>query len=195
MSLSPPATIARAIAGRARGGENCAEVHDDIVGRRGQPAPGPKVIGISAGGPPATVLCVGAPADPAAAPRRIVSDRGGLAVRERPALPPATPTRSASCDPALGQEASTGRPAQSRGGRLAQPASTGRMSRTSGPSALPDRRLEPQAPSMSAPSAELLVLVAVFVLLAVAAGTICARLFMAASRDSPGSGAPDIRDT
>jgi hypothetical protein len=44
---------------------------------------------------------------------------------------------------------------------------------------------------MSAPSAELLVIVAVLVLLAVAAGTICARLFMAASRDYPSRRAPD----
>jgi hypothetical protein len=42
---------------------------------------------------------------------------------------------------------------------------------------------------MSTVSVELLIAVAVLILVAVAAGTICARLFMAASHLQPGAGA------
>lgn len=62
--------------------------------------------------------------------------------------------------------------------------------RRAGPSALLDGMPRPQDSLMQTLSAELLLTVALFILLAVAAGTLTARLFLAASQSHPsGAGA------
>jgi hypothetical protein len=68
----------------------------------------------------------------------------------------------------------------------------GRRPRWAGPSALLDGMPREQDSLMQTLSAELLLTVALFILLAVAAGTLTARLFLAASRSgSSGAGPRD----